>query len=243
VYEFIWNEYCDWYVELAKVQLQTGDEATQRGTRRTLVRVLEVALRLAHPLIPFITEDLWQTVSVMAGKRTADQTASISQAPFPAPDASKVSPDAEAHVATLKELANAVRNLRSEMGVSPAEKVPLYLAGDAAALTPHLPYLQSLTRLSTAQVVAQLPDANAPVAVTGPARLMLEIKIDIAAERERLTKEKTSLTKQIESAGAKLGNEAFVAKAPAAVVDEMKKRVADFSARLGQVEAQLTRLG
>jgi valyl-tRNA synthetase len=242
IYEFIWNEYCDWYVELTKTQLQGSDSAVQRGTRRTLVRVLEAALRLAHPLIPFVTEELWQTVSVLAGKRDAATPGTITLAPYPAPDLGKLDPQAEATVAILKELTNATRNLRSEMGVSPGTRVPLFMVGDGATLTPLIPYLTTLARLASVTCVSELPEANAPVAVTTHARLMLDIQIDVAAERERLTKERSLLADQMGKAQAKLQNESFVARAPANVVAQEKQRLADFATKLAQIDAQLVRL-
>ena len=156
IYSFVWNEYCDWYVELAKVQLAAGDETTQRGTRRTLVRVLEAALRLAHPIIPFVTEELWQKVSLLAGKRTAEQQTSIMIQPYPKSQPEKIDAQSDAAVASLKRVVDSLRNLRSEMNLSPAQKVPLVASGDAQAFVVFRPYVQALARLSDIEVVADV---------------------------------------------------------------------------------------
>jgi valyl-tRNA synthetase len=244
IYDFVWNEFCDWYLEIAKVQINTGNDAQQRATRRTLIRTLEAIMRLAHPIIPFITEELWQKVSVVAGLPGE----SISIAAYPVSQPDRIDEAAEAHVVKLKTLVDACRNLRGEMNVSPATRMPLYVLGDTAFMQSVAPVLQSLAKLSEVKVFEAEAEwiaaaQAAPVAVVGEARLCLFIEVDAAAEKIRLTKEAARLEGEITKANAKLGNEAFVAKAPPAVLDETRKRVADFGATLDKIRQQLQRLG
>jgi len=239
LYELVWNTYCDWYVELAKVQMADPDLAKQRATRRTLVRVLETILRLAHPIIPFITEELWQSVAPMANKSGG----SIMLQAYPKADASKIDTTAIAQIALLQELITACRSLRSEMNLSPAARVPLIAAGNATVLNALAPYISSLGKLSEVQVVAELPEGDAPVSIVGNFKLMLKVEIDVTAERERLDKEITRLSNEITKAQAKLGNESFVARAPAAVVEQEKKRLEEFNTTLVQLHAQRKKLG
>ncbi|MDP3834216.1 MAG: valine--tRNA ligase, partial [Hydrogenophaga sp.] len=243
VYDFVWNEFCDWYLEIAKVQIQTGDASQQRATRRTLIRTLEAILRLAHPVIPFITEELWQKVAPVAGLPGE----SVSIARYPQAQLNKIDEAAIAHVTKLKGLVDACRNLRGEMSVSPATRLPLYVLGDTDFMRAAGPVLQALAKLSEVRVfedeAAWAAAAQAaPVAVAGEARMCLFMEIDVAAEKTRLGKEATRLEGEIVKATAKLSNEAFVAKAPPAVIEQEKKRVADFSATLGKVREQLQRL-
>ena len=238
VYEFVWDEYCDWYLELAKVQIARGG-AEAASTRNTLLAVLETLLRLAHPVIPFITEELWQAVAPLAGAKAAD---SVMLAPYPASDAGRADAEAQAEMAQLKELINAVRNLRGEMNLSPAQKVPLYLEGDAARAAAFGPYMAALGRLSGVEPVAALPDGDAPVSVVGDWRVMLHVEIDREAEKARLDKEIARLEGEVAKANGKLSNASFVDKAPAAVVEQEKKRLADFTATLDKLRGQRARL-
>jgi valyl-tRNA synthetase len=243
IYKFIWDEYCDWYLEVAKVQIQTGTEAQQRATRRTLLRVLETVLRLAHPITPFITEQLWQTVAPLSGRKLNPSGDSIMVQAYPEPNLKKLDEKAEGWMDALKSLTDACRNLRGEMQLSPAQKLPLILEGaDSTNLESFAPYLQALCKLSEVQIVSALPTSPAPVSVVGSTRLMLKVEIDIAAERERLGKEVARLENEIQKANAKLGNESFTARAPAAVVAQEKERLENFSATLQKVQQQLAQL-
>jgi valyl-tRNA synthetase len=239
VYEFVWDEYCDWYVELAKVQLAGGNEFQQRGTRRTLLRVLETTLRLAHPFIPFITEELWQTVAPLAGR--AGET--IMKAPYPVPDTTRIAPNAEREIALVKEVVNAARNLRSTMNLSPASRVPLYLAQADPALRAHSAGIAALARLSEVRFAEELPAQDAPVAITGAAKLMLHVEIDRDAERARLSKEIEKTESDLARTQAQLGKPSFVERAPPAVVDEAKRRLVDLQARHADLRSQLGKLG
>ena len=244
IYEFVWNEYCDWYLEIAKVQIQTGSEAEQRATRRTLIRTLEAILRLAHPLIPFITEELWQKVAPVAGIPGE----SVSIARYPEAQMNKIDEQAIANVNQLKSLVDACRNLRGEMNVSPSTRMPLFALGNAEFMRANASVLQALAKLSDVKVFDdeaawQAAAQAAPVAVVGDTRLCLFIEVDVAAEKIRLGKEVARLQIEIAKAHGKLSNEAFVAKAPPAVIAQERQRVADFEDTLLKVQDQLKRLG
>jgi valyl-tRNA synthetase len=281
IYQYVWDEFCDWYLEIAKVQLQQGaqhpdaaqGQAAQRATRRTLIRTLETILRLVHPITPFITEALWQTVAPVAGRMpttaaaqgsanangtsgAADATgtagASVSVAAYPVSQPERIDVGAVAEIAKLKQLVDACRNLRGEMGVSPATKLPLYVlantAEEGAFVQSFGAVLQALAKLIEVKLFATEADwqaaaQNAPVAVVGGARICLHMEVDPAAEKLRLGKEAARLEGEIAKAQGKLGNEAFVAKAPPAVIEQERKRLADFGSTLAKVREQLGRLG
>ena len=239
LYEFVWNEYCDWYIELAKVQIQTGCPTTQRTTRRTLVRVLETILRLLHPIMPFITEELWQVVAPLANAKTAD---SIMLAAYPQADKEQIVQTAFDKMAALKDLVEEVRKLRGEMGIAPNVKAPLFVEG-SAELEGLLKYLPSLTRLTEAKLVDSLPEAeDAPVAVCNGARLMLKVEIDKAAETARLSKEAEKLQKALDKLNAKLSKPGYTEKAPAHLVEKDKADLAELEDKMAKVQTQLTKL-
>ena len=242
IYRFVWDEYCDWYVELAKVQLQSADEKVQRGTRRTLVRVLETVLRLAHPLIPFITEELWQKVSPLAGK--TGETVMLASYPKSQPE--KIDLRAEAQAAFMKELIDKVRLLRTEMKLQPAQRVPLGVftsrGGEVRALAE---YVRFLGRLSSVEIHegGATPDDGAPTSiVAGDTHIQLKVEIDVAAERGRLAAEIARLEGEASRARGKLGNAAFVERAPAKVVELERQRLQGFETTAGKLRQQLLNL-
>lgn len=239
LYSFVWNDYCDWYLELAKVQLQTGCASRQRATRHTLLRVLEAALRLLHPIIPFITEELWQTVAPMCDAKTAD---SIMLARFPEADSGEIVQTAFEQMTVLQDLIGAVRNLRGEMGIQPNVKAPLFVES-TDDLADYLKYLPMMTRLTEAQQVAALPESeDAPVAVCNGARLMLKVEIDKAAETARLSKEAEKLQKALDKLNAKLSKPGYTEKAPAHLVEKDKADLAELEDKMAKVQNQLAKL-
>ena len=239
LYSFVWNDYCDWYLELAKVQLQTGCASRQRATRHTLLRVLEAALRLLHPIIPFITEELWQTVAPMCDAKTAD---SIMLARFPEADREQIVQTTFEQMTVLQDLIGAVRNLRGEMGIQPNVKAPLFVES-TDDLADYLKYLPMMTRLTEAQQVAALPESeDAPVAVCNGARLMLKVEIDKAAETARLSKEAEKLQKALDKLNAKLSKPGYTEKAPAHLVEKDKADLAELEDKMAKVQNQLAKL-
>ena len=259
LYEFVWDQYCDWYLELAKVNLQSDDQAVVRATRRTLLRVLEAVLRLAHPIIPFITEELWQKVAPIAqryGERgmqklsgaaldqaVTEQRHLLAQQPYPRSEPGKIDEKSEAFVGQLKQLIDACRALRGEMNVSPAQKLPLIAQGPRDQLAEFAPYLKALARLEAVEIVDALPAGSiAPVQIVGDFRLMLRLDIDVEAERARLDREIARIAGEAQRATAKLGNASFVERAPANVVAQERERLAGFEAALGRLREQRAKL-
>ena len=247
IYSFVWDEYCDWYLEIAKVQLQSANEAEQRATRRTLLRVLETALRLLHPIAPFVTAELWERVAVAAGRKTADTEHGIVQAAYPKAQLERVDAKADAWMAALKAVVGGCRVLRSEMSLAPGERVPLYTTGDAEFIASATPLIRSLARISEVTVFDDdagfaAATCDAPIADAGATRIALHVEIDVAAEVARIAKEIGRLEGEIAKENGKLGNDSFVARAPAAVVDQVRKRVADFTATTKRLRDQRARL-
>jgi valyl-tRNA synthetase len=247
IYSFVWDEYCDWYLEIAKVQIQASDEAARRATRRTLIRVLETVLRLLHPVTPFITAELWERVAPVAGRAGAGTAPGIVVAPYPKPQLEKVDPDADAWIAKLKAIVGSCRTLRSEMKLPPAERVPLYACGDAGFVHEAAPLLRALAKLSDVKLFVEeaafeQATANAAAAAVGGVRLALHVEVDLAAEQDRLKKEIRRLEGEIVKAEGKLGNAGFVARAPASVVDQERRRVAEFTATMTRLRDQAARL-
>jgi valyl-tRNA synthetase len=251
IYQFVWTEFCDWYIEIAKAQIAdakaAGDVPRQRGTRRTLIRTLETVLRLLHPVTPFITAELWETVAPIAGRApAAGQT--IATAPYPVAQLERVDEAACAWVAQFKSVVLAVRNLRVEMKLNDSERVPLLTHGDADFVAAALPALKGIAKLSEVRIVADeaaFADATklAPVAVQGAVRLALHVEIDVAAERERLGKEIARLDGEIAKANNQLGNENFVSRAKPEVVEQMRARLATFVETVARMRVQRERLG
>ncbi len=246
IYQFVWDEYCDWYLELAKVQIQHGSPAQQQATRNTLLRVLEVVLRLAHPIIPFVTEQLWQTVAPLAGKQLDAAGDSIMRQPYPIADTSLIDASAEAWMDQVKTLIDATRTLRSEMQLAPKLAVPLFVeapnGAEKARMEQFAPYIRALGKLSEVTIVDALPESPAAVSVVGSTKLMLKVEIDVPAERERIKKEIARIDGEIAKVNGKLGNESFVARAPEAVVAQEKERLVNFSATIEKLREQLSKL-
>jgi valyl-tRNA synthetase len=247
LYEFVWNEYCDWYLELTK-PLLTGDNASddaKRGTRRTLVRVLDAILRLAHPIMPFITEEIWQKVKVLVGKASP----SLMLEKYPTPDMTRIDTDAEADVAWIKGVITGLRNIRGELGVSPSRVITALLdrgnSADRERSIRFEDFLKSLARLDALQWQPEGQDAPlAATALVGDMAILVPLKglVDVQAEVARLDKEIGKLTQEIARVSGKLENEAFTAKAPADVIAKEQERLNAAKQAHGQLLQQQERI-
>ncbi|HSA72240.1 MAG TPA: valine--tRNA ligase [Burkholderiales bacterium] len=237
IYRFVWDEYCDWYVEIAKRQLQDPDAAVQRGTRRTLVRVLETALRLAHPIIPFITEELWQKVAPLAGQKGD----TIMLQPYPKSQPEKIDEAAEREIATAMAVVNAARNLKAEMRLTPQQRAPLYITGKPGGAL--LAAVEALVRPSVIHTADELPSSESPVAVVDAHRIMLHVEVNAAEERARISKEIARVGGEVAKFKAKLANSSFVERAPAKVVEQERARLAGSESTLARLKQQLEKLG
>ncbi|ARB47018.1 valine--tRNA ligase [Alloalcanivorax xenomutans] len=262
-YEFIWNEYCDWYLELSKPVLYSDDysEAEKRGTRRTLVRVLEAILRLAHPFMPFITEEIWQKVAPLAGKMPATDASkapaedtgigntTIMLQPYPHPEQDKVDEQAEQDIEWIKAVITAIRNIRGEMRIPPSRTLDVYLHNgkdeDQRRLQANHNFLCRLAKLDSISWLNA--DDSAPASATslvGDMEILVPMAglIDKDAEIDRLTKEVDKLRKEVGRAEGKLKNPAFVDKAPEAVVTKEKAKLDDYRSQLARLEDQLEKI-
>ena len=238
IYQFVWDEYCDWYLEIAKAQLQNGSESQQRATRRTLISILELILRMSHPIIPFITEEIWQIIAPMAKK----EGISIMMQPYPSYQENKIDEESIKWMDILKEMVIKCRSLRGEMNVSPAEKTPLVITGDIDILKEYEIYLKELAKINDVKYMKELSDKDAPVAIVDNFKLMLNIKIDKAKELARLQKEIDQLNKEIDKANSKLENKNFIDKAPSDVIKQEKARLAKFTELNNKLKLQLNKL-
>lgn len=246
-YEFIWNEYCDWYLELSKPVLY-GDEyseAEKRGTRRTLVRVLESILRMAHPFMPFITEEIWQRIAPLAGV----QGETIMLAPFPTPEQDKLDSTAEADTQWLKEVITAIRNIRGEMRIPPGKALPLYLHNgdeeDRRRLEENRNFLSRLAKLDN--IVWLSPEQSAPPSVTqlvGRMEILVPMAglIDKTAELDRLGKEIHKLKQEVGRADERLKNPGFADRAPAEVVAKERDKLNEYRSQLAKLEEQAEKI-
>ena len=239
MYQFIWDEYCDWYLEVAKVQLNNSNsEATIRGTKRTLLGLLENILKMVHPMMPFISEEIWQIIS----HKTGTHSETIMLQSYPLSRKKKIDKDAEAWMQTLKNMVEECRKLRGEMNISPAEKVPLLIIGNAKAIQSYQDYLVQLAKLESISVVEKFEKIDAPVSIVGEYKLMLKVEIDVAAEKQRLQKEIDKLAIELKKADGKLANQSFIEKAPESVITQEKERQKKFSEDLQKFKEQLSRL-
>ena len=243
IYEFVWNEFCDWYLELAKVNLQSNDQELRAGTLATLLTVLETVLRVIHPFMPFITEEIWQTLAPLAGRKTV---ASIMIANYPQADDYLIADPLTImpQINQLKEIIGTVRNLRAEMGLAPVIKAPLFIETQQVTLFAELiDYIKMLAKISEISLVAKLAeDESAPIAVINNARLMLKVELDVGVEKIRLAREIEKNSKEVEKMLVKLDNPNYANRAPADLVARDTLRVNELRQVLSKLEQQLANL-
>ena len=248
IYEFTWNEYCDWYLELAKISLQSDNAALQRGTRLTLLTVLETLLRLTHPLMPFITEEIWQRVAPLTGitaRAGAAQDETIMLQPYPTADDNLIDATAITEVNWVMSFILGVRRIRGEMNIAPGKPLPVLLQngsdGDKQLVNQYQPYVQKLGRLES---LTWLTDNDTPpesaMALIGDMKILIPMAglIDRDAELARLEKEIQKIKNELPRIEGKLNNPAFVDKAPAEVIEKEKSRLADLQSSLENLEQQ-----
>jgi valyl-tRNA synthetase len=247
IYEFIWNEYCDWYVELTKPVLNDENVSTERKAevRRVLLSVMEASLRLAHPVMPFLTEEIWQTLAPMIGLR--GETIMLAQYPVPNPE--RINEQAEADMLGLQGLIGAVRNIRGEMGLGNARLLPVLLQNTTDAEKAQIARIEPLFKaLAKVESITFLTDAEQPPlsssSVVGRISVFVPMKglIDPKAELGRLQKDLDKVQKQHDQIASKLANEGFVAKAPAAVVEGEKAKLAEFVDQLVKIKANMEQI-
>ena len=251
VYEFAWHEYCDWYLELSKPLLwnQDADPAARAATQRTLLQVLEVLLRTAHPVMPFITETLWQQVATRLGQIQNGEAASIMLQTFPVPQDMPANENAENQIEWLKAVITGIRTIRGEANIKPSQDIPLLLQGGNTADKDNATQAENmLGRLANVTSIEWLSDGEkAPLnalSLVGDLKVMVPLAglIDLEAERGRIGKEVDKAQQELEKIDKKLSNEAFVAKAPAAVVNKDRERAAELQTTLQTLQKQIEAL-
>jgi valyl-tRNA synthetase len=239
LYKFVWDEYCDWYLEIAKVQLASGSDGQQRATRRTLIRTLEIILKLAHPFIPFITEELWQPVSIIVGKNTK----SIMLEEYPQAGRKKIDANADKQIEIVKDVIGKCRTLRSEMNISPAQRPSLFISGPQKFVETWNASIVALAKLSEIKYVAEsFEDDGIPVQIAGDFQLMLDVEISVSEEIDRLKKEIIKLENNLGRESSKLDNPSFIKNAPPAVVEDVRQRTSSLSAEIQKLRDRLKKV-
>ncbi|WBF65231.1 MAG: valine--tRNA ligase [Candidatus Kinetoplastibacterium crithidii] len=242
IYKFFWDEFCDWYLEIAKVQIKQFSEKEQNSTKKTLLIVLEEVLRLAHPIIPFITEELWQKVSLFFNDYVNNNFISISTQEYPKENRNKINLAIEEDFIELKSQIEAVRTLRGAMNLSPADKIPLLVKGNITKLKRNSPYIIHFGKLRSIEIVHDIPKLEAPVQIVGETYLMLDIKIDINLELLRLEKEQNKIMEEINKCNLKLQNNNFIQNAPENIINQEKNRLEKFQLTITNINSQIDKI-